>query len=118
MESFDDSKRRLEIAKNVGENLFALRKSKGYTREELAEKSNLSANYIYGIENGTYLPGCIALIDLSNALNVTVNELLNKYMYNKKNSFLEKISLEFDNLSDYDLALISNIIDFCSKNKK
>ena len=63
------------------------------------------------------MPGCIALIDLSNALNITVNELLNKYMYNKKNFFLEKIALEFDNLSDYDLNLILNIIDFCAKNK-
>ena len=118
MESFEESKRRSEIAKNLGANLFELRKAKGYTREELAEKSNLSANYIYGLENGTYLPGCIALIDLSNALNVTVTQLLDKYMYNKKNALLEKISLEFDNLTNRDLDLILNIIEFCTKNER
>lgn len=118
LESFEDSKRRFEIAKNVGANLYELRKAKGYTREELAEKSNLSANYIYGLEHGNYLPGCMALIDLSNALNVTVTQLLDKYVYDKKNSFLEKVSMEFDNLSNRDLNLILNIIEFCARNNK
>ena len=117
MESIEDSKKREEIAKDIGYSLFKLRKERGFTREELAEKSNLSANYIYGLENGNYLPGCIALIDLANALNVTVTQILYKYMNNKKNSFLEKISLEFDNLSERDLNLILNIIDFCVNNK-
>lgn len=117
MESLEDSQRRIEIAKSFGSNLLKLRKERGFTREELAEKSNLSANYIYGLENGTYLPGCIALIDLSNALNITVTQLLDEYMNNKRNSFLEKISLEVDNLTERDLNLILNVIEFCSKNK-
>ncbi len=117
MESVENSKRRLEIAKNLGKNLRKLRKEKGFTREELAEKSNLSANYIYGLENGLYLPGCIALIDLSNSLNVTVTQLLDEYMYNKKNYFIEKFSHEIDNLSDHDLSLILNIIEFCTNKK-
>lgn len=87
MESLEDSQRRIEIAKSFGTSLLKLRKERGFTREELAEKSNLSANYIYGLENGTYLPGCIALIDLSNALNITVTQLLGEYMDNKKNFF-------------------------------
>ena len=118
MESSEHSERRIEIAKKLGNNLLKLRKEKGFTREELAEKSNLSANYIYGLENGSYLPGCIALIDLANALNVTVTQLLDKYINNKKNSFLEKISIESEKLSDRDMNLILNIIEFCINNKK
>ncbi len=117
MESVESAERRLEIAKNLGNNLRKLRKEKGFTREELAEKSNLSANYIYGLEKGLYLPGCIALIDLSNSLNVTVTQLLDEYMYNKKNYFIERVSSEIDNLSDRDLSLILNIIEFCSNKK-
>ncbi len=116
MDSSEDLKRREKIANTLGYNLLRLRKEQGFTREELAEKSNLSANYIYGLENGTYLPGCIALIDLANALNITVTELLNEYMFNKKNFFLEKISVEIDNLSNRDLNLILNIIEFCKNN--
>ena len=120
MESIEDEDRRSQIAKTLGNNLLKLRKEKGYTREELAEKSNLSANYIYGLENGTYLPGCLALIDLSNALDITTSQLLDNYIYNKRNSFLERISQYIEKLSDRDLDLILNIIEFCRKqeNKK
>ncbi len=115
LEKDDDEKRRKQIAKCLGSNLLKLRKEKGYTREELAEKSNLSANYIYGLENGTYLPGCIALIDLANTLDVTVSKLLNDYMDNKKNNLLESIEKNIDTLSDRDINLILNIIEFCSR---
>ena len=117
LESIEDEERRTQIAKTLGTNLLKLRKEKGYTREELAEKSNLSANYIYGLENGTYLPGCLALIDLSNALDITTSQLLDNYMRNKRNNFLEKISQQIEKLSDRDLSLILNIIEFCNKNK-
>lgn len=118
MESNKDDERRVQIAKNFGNNLLKLRKERGYTREELAEKSNLSANYIYGLENATYLPGCLALIDLSNALNVTTTDLLDGYIKNKNNIFVEKISENIDKLSDKDLELILNIIEFCIKNNE
>lgn len=111
----DDEQRRTQIAKRLGSNLLKLRKEKGYTREELAEKSNLSSNYIYGLENGTYLPGCIALIDLANTLDVTVTKLLDDYIGNKKNHLLESIEKNIDNLSDRDINLILEIIEFCSK---
>lgn len=115
MEALENEKRRSEISQNFGKNLLKLRKQKGYTREELAEKSNLSSNYIYGLENGTYLPGCIALIDLSNALGVTTTYLLNEYIYNKQDILIEKITQNINNLSNRDIELIMNIIDFCSK---
>lgn len=117
METLKDDERRKQIAVTLGKNLLKIRKEKGFTREELAEKSNLSANYIYGVENGTYLPGCLALIDLSNALNITTAQLLDKYIYNKKNTFIETISQNVDNLSERDLDLILNIIKFCNENK-
>lgn len=115
MEALEDEKRRSKISQDFGKNLFQLRKQKGFTREELAEKSNLSANYIYGLENGTYLPGCIALIDLSNALGVTTTHLLNEYIYNKQDVLMEKISQNINTLSNRDIELIMTIIDFCSK---
>lgn len=99
----EEEKRRLDISITLGKNLLKFRKEKGYTREELAEKSNLSANYIYGLENGTYLPGCIALIDLSNALDINVSQLLDKYLLNNRNDVIEQISMEINKLSDRDV---------------
>lgn len=118
MESNKDDERRTQIAKVLGKNLLKFRKQKGFTREELAEQSNLSANYIYGLENGTYLPGCLALIDLSNALDITPTELLGNFISNKTNTFIEKFTDNIDKLSEKDLRLILNIIDFCIKNNE
>lgn len=39
------------IAQTIGKKIYDLRTSKKYSREFLAEKVNLSANYIYEIEN-------------------------------------------------------------------
>ena len=110
-----EEERRKQIATTLGQNLLKMRKSKNYTREELAEKSNLSANYIYGLENGTYLPGCLALVDLSNALDTTPSRLLDKYIDNKKSNFIENLSENLDNLSERDLNLLLNIIEFLNK---
>ncbi len=118
MDSNKDDERRSQIAKVFGKNLLKFRKQKGFTREELAEQSNLSANYIYGLENGTYLPGCLALIDLSNALDITPTELLGSFISNKTNTFIEKFSENIDKLSEKDLRLILNIIDFFIKNNE
>lgn len=116
MKNIEDENRRIEISKKLGKNLLKIRKERGYTREELAERSNLSANYIYGLENGTYLPGCIALIDLSNALNITTSQLLDKYLENNRNNTIDKISQEISKLSDRDLNLLITIIEFLNKN--
>lgn len=118
MKPVEDDDKRIQIAKSFGTNLLKLRKERGFTREELAEQSNLSSNYIYGLETGTYLPGCIALIDLSNALNVTPTQLLDKHLYNKKEIILEKLSHNIDNLSDRDFNLLLSIIDFLNKNNE
>ena len=117
LELVENEDRRSQVAQILGANILKLRKQKGYTREELTEKSNLSANYIYGLETGTYLPGCLALIDLSNALDTTSTQLLDKFINNKRNTFLEKISQNIDKLSDRDLSLILNVIEFCNNNE-
>lgn len=114
----EEEKRRLDISITLGKNLLKFRKEKGYTREELAEKSNLSANYIYGLENDTYLPGCIALIDLSNALDINVSQLLDKYLLNNRNDVIEQISMEINKLSDRDVKLVIQILDFLTRNSQ
>jgi len=53
---------------------------------------------------------------LSNALGTTTTQLLDDFIYNKKNSFLEKISQNIDKISDRDLSLILKIIGFCNEN--
>lgn len=111
----DDDSKRSEIAKDFGKNLRKIRKECGFTREELAEKSNLSSNYIYGLETGTYLPGCIALIDLANALNVSISQLLDKYLNNSNTNVYENINRKILKLSDNNLNLLVDILNILEK---
>ena len=111
----DDDSKRSEIAKDFGKNLLKIRKDCGFTREELAEKSNLSSNYIYGLETGTYLPGCIALIDLANVLNVSTSQLLDKYLDNSNTNIYENINRRILKLSDNNLNFLVDILNILEK---
>ena len=44
-----------EIAQYIGKIVLELRKSHKLSREQFAEKTNLSSNYIYEIEKGNYI---------------------------------------------------------------
>ncbi len=66
-----------EVLKQVGLNIVYYRKVKNLTQLELAEKVNISNTYLSQIECGLVkkfvsLP---VLIDISNALDVSISEL-------------------------------------------
>lgn len=62
----------------IGETIKTLRKSKGLTQKELAEKANISQNAIYNYENGKSVPNAKILKKIEDALetNLTTIRLL------------------------------------------
>ena len=62
---------------NISEKLTQLRKSKGYSQEELAEKNEVSRQAVSRWENGTALPDATNILALSKLYNVTADYLLN-----------------------------------------
>jgi transcriptional regulator with XRE-family HTH domain len=56
--------------------LRGVRQDRGWSQEELAEKSGLHRTYVSGLENGTRNPTLSVLIRLATALAVTVGELV------------------------------------------
>lgn len=58
------------------EKLQLLRKSKGFTQEELAEKLNVSRQAVAKWESGQSYPDIMNLIQISNMMNVTVDYLV------------------------------------------
>ena len=56
---------------SIGKNLRKFRTEKRMMQETLAEKANLSSNYIGMIERGEKIPSLASLIRLANALDVT-----------------------------------------------
>ncbi|MGN1345733.1 MAG: helix-turn-helix domain-containing protein [Eubacteriales bacterium] len=62
--------------KHVGEQIFALRKSKGITQNELGERLCVSPQAVSKWERGETLPDTALLPDLANVLETSVDNLL------------------------------------------
>jgi len=63
------------IRKKIGETIRHLRKSQGFTQEQLGEKAGISYKFIGEVERGSINPSLDSLIGISQALNVNVKEL-------------------------------------------
>lgn len=107
-----------EIAKYIGNKIYELRKSKKMTREELAEKTELSPNYIYEIEKGNSIPGCAALINICNYFKVTPYYFFEKYLDIDIGISSELTNSSFNKLSNYDKKLVLDFIDFLANREK
>jgi transcriptional regulator with XRE-family HTH domain len=66
----------MDMRKLVGDNTARIRKERGLTQEELAERSGLTQQYISGIENGRRNPTIVAIYDLASALGVSHLDLV------------------------------------------
>ncbi|MCI8411527.1 MAG: helix-turn-helix transcriptional regulator [Clostridia bacterium] len=84
----------------------------GYTREVLAEKSNISPNYLYNIEIGNKVPNVLIFLDICKSLNIPTGIILNPALESRFNSFVEDISFDFNKLSNKEVELIKNSIHF------
>lgn len=61
----------------LSDKIIQLRKSNGWSQEDLAEKINVSRQAISRWENGTALPDSNNILQLSKLFNVTADYLLN-----------------------------------------
>jgi len=109
----DDNKK--EIAQYIGEKILNLRKSLKLSREQFAEKTNLSPNFIYEVENGNSIPGGIAIINICNFCEIAPSNLLGEYLNINKYTASELINTNFQNLSNYDKKLIIDMINFLAQ---
>ena len=68
----------MKLRRIVARNLRRLRKERGLSQEELADRSDLNRNYVGMIEREENAPTVDALEQLANALNVDPISLLRK----------------------------------------
>ena len=61
---------------NIAKNIIVLRKNKGITQEQLAEMTGYSRNHIQRVETAASKPTVGLLLDLSAALDVPIEQLL------------------------------------------
>jgi transcriptional regulator with XRE-family HTH domain len=66
----------MDMRKLVGRNAARIRKEKGLTQEQLAEKCGLSQQYLSGLEQGRRNPTIVTIYELATALGVSPIDLV------------------------------------------
>jgi len=101
---------------DFAEKLKKIRKNKNVSQIELSEKIGISPNHFSRLETGKYMPSIPVLVKIAQALEVTIDYLVNGMdedipeIQIKNKSLLEKVKL-IDNLDEEDQRAIIRIID-------
>ena len=64
------------VLNRLGSKVRELRKSKGLSQEELADRADLHYTYVGGIERGERNPSLKSIEKIATALNIDIGELL------------------------------------------
>ena len=107
-----EEKRKKEMATYIGNNIRKYRVDMKLTREQLAEKSHITASHLYQLEIGNCVPSIITTVDICNALNISVAQLTDSLLFNNVSKFTEIIANDFDKLSDDNKDMIIHLIKY------
>lgn len=66
----------MDMRRLVGDNCARIRKERGLTQEQLAERSGLTQQYLSDLERGKRNPTIVTLYEISQALGVSHVELV------------------------------------------
>lgn len=103
---------------SVGKNIRKYRLMRKLRQEDLAEKADLSINYVGAIERGEKTPSLESLISIINALGISADMILADVL---DNGYLVKDSLlaqKLDKLPAEDRSQIYDVIDTMIKHSK
>ena len=99
----------------IGKNIKKYRLAKKLRQEDLAEKTDLSTNYIGMLERGEKIPSLETLINILNILEISADMVLSDVLntgYTVKNSILDD---KLSKLTDKDRNRIYDVIDVLLK---
>ena len=97
--------------RSIGENIRKYRLMRNMRQEDLAEKTDLSSNYIGMIERGEKIPSLETFIAIINALDVSADIILSNLTssgYEVKESLLNE---KLDNIPEHEREMIFDVID-------
>lgn len=108
-----------EVLQIIGNNIKALRLSRGMTQEQMAEKLDHSVNFVSLIELGKSGMSVTTILDICNILDIDVNcifkGLLDYKMKNKDQNLIDNILI----LSNDDKEIIEKLTEhLINKNNK
>ena len=92
----------------IGVRIRRYRKERGITQQVLAELSNQEPSNISHIERGATKLGLPTIVNIANALGVTVDDLLCDSLENSKASFEREVSELLSDCTNWELKVITN----------
>jgi transcriptional regulator with XRE-family HTH domain len=104
----------------LGMNIRRIRKKNNLTIEQLAEKANISSNYLGKIERAQSILSVEVLVKIANALETTTDELLGNNIHTVSNKRVMKTNSQLNLLArsnpDY-YDFVENIVDYMINKK-
>lgn len=105
--------------KLMAKRISSIRKEKGLTQAKLAEKANLTNNYISNIETQHSIPSLETLVKICAALEVTPNDLLLGTVQTSSEYLLQESVEMLSKCTPKERRLINRfIIDFIEEREK
>ncbi|MCC8131040.1 MAG: helix-turn-helix domain-containing protein [Ruminococcus sp.] len=96
-----------------GQRIGYLRKQKGISQEELAEKVNLSREFISMVENNKMGLGVDSLVNIANSLEVSADDILVdclEYSTSTADSELHRLLLDCNETEEYILTQTAKVL--------
>ena len=94
-----------------GQRLREQRQKQGLTLERLAEKANLSSNFVGAIERGLKEPSLSTLISILNALDVPADILLRDYVSTASHVTDDEIRKRLEGLTPMQKKVALDLLD-------
>ena len=86
----------------IGQSMRKIREDKGYSRQKLENESGVPFNSIIKWERDAHLPNILALIDIADALGVTLDELVGRD-FESENKRLKAVLRQLRDILDDDM---------------
>lgn len=96
--------------KEIGKRVMERRKVLGMTQEQLAEKSNLTVQFVSNAEAGKRAMRPENLLKIATALEVSTDYILTGDIIDKDKLLLSE---KLDKLTSEEVRIVENIIDSC-----
>ena len=97
----------------IGKKLQAIRKSNGYTQEQLAEQIEVSVRYISDVEQDRAKPSYEVLISMCNVFKISLDQVFSEFLTITENKALAYPLAGYEKLSDEDKKTIEPNLKYC-----
>ena len=102
----------------IGKNIRKYRNQKKLKQDQLAEKTELSTNYIGMVERGEKIPALETFLKIANALEVSADMLLVDVLYTNYSVKDSLLADKLDKLNAEDRTKIYDVIDTMIKHSR